>query len=1139
MVSLASRVLCLRLMMIMVKACLYSEEYGVLQPEVAYVEVGHELVFNCSLMKKYVDDGEIIVSEVFFTQNEVAIDSKYRHKIDDYTVQLKIPNASLTENGVYSCKFNTIDQKTKSICYSDAYIGFKPLKVQSFKCIYFYRQKLYCSWTKPINPIPNTQYSLFHYFEGLESEKKPCGNATIDEENNQQSCFWDHNTSHVIPLHTDKYYLILYGQNVFGITDQPFEYSLTSIVSLPPPRKFQFNKGLLQWIAPENVRLDEKLKNILVYKILVIDQNDQIVKVVNYSSHQNDYHNHSNELTRQPLNFFEFYEIHDLKPNTNYTLNITCKVNDPSNENWSKMASIKITTEAEVPFVSPKMINQSFETVRFFGSNRQVTLYWESLPENEQNGPNFEYLVSYSEKSENSWRNNVTKFPNITLILQSDVEYTFKIYSKNFIGLSKNFSSFVLPTKNDILWYNATNVLINMISVFKFDHGRYDINWTSINPTEVKDYTVFWCMAMDGICFTPIHWHSTSRNQFDLIVSNSHDYKFGISYNNYRGQTTGIIWAKCFVNMLSKKVDGINFSISDISATSVLVHWKLACEAQHAIIDKFHIPYCSKPNQCRTAYADKNTNQYLITDLEPHTTYNITVTSPQSIYKATHIRVKTEYGMPSTPEDFTVELIGKDFNLKWISPESSTIVQHYRLEMIGPQSLTSEFKIKTDFCVNQSCHFEIENKKKLKPYTEYSFFLSACNKHCSEKILQVYRTKPSNPGLMLSPTLTVVDEKLRVHLKPPADPNGPIDSYHVKIYEGTKLYLQNRVEGHRSYVDVNFNTCELLKNNKKYYISVKASNIHDNFELSGNYTEKMQIPMYCPSVYNVLFFTIICLVGFFLLFYLILFYSYKIFKSVKQKNDDFALNIAMEDQSFIEQFNHKTNREIIHPSDESESSFLESNSANANLHDSSNSINGTALLSSVELQSTNEPMTPILSNNTKTLDDSYDNDNIDRRSSSHYLSHQHDINKSQCDSKNYIKFTTKNFHSSHPNVSDLNHHDNLEYFWNQDESRRLLNETLSSYIPKEKSKSNQIMDVHTEQQSLTSSSHSSFPKEIDKNTSSLIKRKSQYSLSSRSSSTSSTKQAYVLIPSSNSNSKYLLHSHTTTHLPESYNWNHV
>lgn len=185
----------------------------------------------------------------------------------------------------------------------------------------------------------------------LKSEKKPCGNATIDEENNQQSCFWDHNTSHVIPLHTDKYYLILYGQNVFGITDQPFEYSLTSIVSLPPPRKFQFNKGLLQWIAPENVRLDEKLKNILVYKILVIDQNDQIVKVVNYSSHQNDYHNHSNESTRQPLNFFEFYEIHDLKPNTNYTLNITCKVNDPSNENWSKMASIKITTEAEGLFI--------------------------------------------------------------------------------------------------------------------------------------------------------------------------------------------------------------------------------------------------------------------------------------------------------------------------------------------------------------------------------------------------------------------------------------------------------------------------------------------------------------------------------------------------------------------------------------------------------------------------------------------------------------------------------------------------------------------------------------------------------------------------------------------------------------------
>ena len=42
----------------------------------------------------------------------------------------------------------------------------KPLSTQDFNCIYYYREKMECTWSIPNNPI-HTNYTLFEYTHGM------------------------------------------------------------------------------------------------------------------------------------------------------------------------------------------------------------------------------------------------------------------------------------------------------------------------------------------------------------------------------------------------------------------------------------------------------------------------------------------------------------------------------------------------------------------------------------------------------------------------------------------------------------------------------------------------------------------------------------------------------------------------------------------------------------------------------------------------------------------------------------------------------------------------------------------------------------------------------------------------------------
>ncbi|OTF75645.1 cytokine receptor-like protein, partial [Euroglyphus maynei] len=682
-----------------------------LVPPRAVVELGKELSFNCTIKKELIDNGTINISRVFFAQNEFPIDQRFVTIIDPYTAQLSIKNVSFDDFGDYSCKFNDTHGKTIPICYSDGLVG-----------------------------------------------KKACGNSY--EENNKQYCFW--NTSHDLSLHNDRYYLLLVGNNSLGLNGQSYVYDQASVAKLPPPRikpkSERFFNGLLKWNAPENVLLDEKLKNRIQYKILVIDMYNNTIREIDYNPNEHNKkfnHNNINKKSSMPKNVNVSLEIHDLRPFTPYRFNISCKVDDPNNPNWSDMISVDIWTEPKIPVISPVIVNHSFESVELSKNQRKVVIYWKPIANEEKNGPDFGYFVAYSAEDDDQdyWINQTTSHPNISLTLRSDVDYFFKIYSKNSIGVCNNYSSFVLPATRKILWNNASNVLESKINVFLFPNGSYKMNWTSINESIIKDYTLFWCVAMNGQCLDRVQWKSMHEKHSHLHLPDlpdiHHEYKFGIAYNSGNHQTTGIIWAKCLVNMKTKKIDGIIISISDIKADSVVVKWQLTCEAQLALVDKFEIQYWQNANITRSLseyktkfYQNRDKNQYLLTGLEPGTKYKITVGIP-FLLESNPIEIQTQSGVPPSPQGFSCELIdGTEFVLHWLPPETrattSTDIHRYELEMTGPSLLFKEFQIKhEESCRSgQFCNFTVKNLAgKLRPFSNYSFNLRACNrKHCSTEV---------------------------------------------------------------------------------------------------------------------------------------------------------------------------------------------------------------------------------------------------------------------------------------------------------------------------------------------------------------------------------------------------------------------
>lgn len=271
-----------------------------------------------------------------------------------------------------------------------------------------------------------------------------------------------------------------------------------------------------------------------------------------------------------------------------------------------------------------------------------MTIYWHDINESMKNGPNFGYSLFYAKNSDlKNWTNKSTFYTNYTFENLDNVSYSFRIFSQNSVGRSKNFTTFFLPSSEKLLSTEKS------IRIYSLSNGTYSIKW---NNHQNWNYTVFWCISKFGQCYKEIHWYNTTEAHYKLKLKFGEDYRFGLSVKNASNSISGIAWAEC--QFENNKIKGLDVLTSYMTTpNSITIKWLFNCFAQD--LENVTIKYCQMEN-CKTKKAKASDGEFMLTDLVSETKYEVSLSLPNG--KEHKFEVQTDLQTDKTPL-FTILIV--------------------------------------------------------------------------------------------------------------------------------------------------------------------------------------------------------------------------------------------------------------------------------------------------------------------------------------------------------------------------------------------------------------------------------------------------------------------------------------------------
>ncbi|XP_054162668.1 uncharacterized protein LOC128960575 [Oppia nitens] len=835
------------------EACWGSTHIGVTTPDQQILN-GSRLAIDCSLNNNTIEYDhqiyEVNSSMIAFKFKNEYYSSDSIRLLNTTASRLEVPAATVDDNGMYYCMLN-ISGPTPLICVSQVIVGFKPQPVSDFKCISWHYRKLHCQWTPPYNPI-HTTYSLedrIHASTSLTSYDhltRPCGQ--IPEEN---SCEWRTDTMPPYRSSTLKFNLLLKGQNQFGNYSKLYVIDHYSIIKPSKPQNFVAievtnNRISLTWKAPEYIIYDEDLLEHILYEVQYY-----------WQTPDNEYKSETIILDGIRLSSTQ---LTGLVPYITYNISIRCKTQESmSEEYWSEFSSILVTTKSDVPYLSPELIRQSFQTDKNMEGMRSITLFWKHIPVAYHNGKDFNYTIELSEHENHhkSKDNNLIEkgFDDMIIShntsytfnhMKSDVAYTFKIYAVNSQGVSRNYSMIIVD-RNDMIAHKPLN-----IDAYSLGEGRYEIHWTEprFNSLSgpVVNYTVFWCKTLRPRpfpCEGDINWKHTNSLSIDINETDIHsNYQFAVSANTAT-TTSGMSWAECIVPIDGRLDKLSEVHLKQINSTSISVNWKLACPAQKRVVEEYKIKLCKvddqdmciKSNWLPTV-VDNSAESHVLTGLQPFSKYKITVVSITSEGPSEESDPKYEYTAHDSPEDApsnleVTEITSQSITLKWAPPKLPNGEIHYY------EINCNNFKQKQlpSSCVRNNSQFICSKTlKNLKSYDKYTIQVRACNSDslCSPSTVNLtIRTLVSTPKQMDPPRSEIFNTtSVRISWSPPNEPNGPIDYYILQlIHSDNKTYetiISGKQRHHYMVIDCESYGDESAEYRSQFAVRIRAANRRQN-----------------------------------------------------------------------------------------------------------------------------------------------------------------------------------------------------------------------------------------------------------------------------------------------------------------------
>ncbi|GFT34900.1 phosphatidylinositol phosphatase PTPRQ [Nephila pilipes] len=789
-----------------------SNEYGETTPDYD-LYVGSELVIDCSLKSETPKNIKVPVNSTYLKFKRVRdnqIFQNYTHVIDGLTSQLKIPNADVNDSGIYHCQIVLPDNSSHLVCSTKVYVGFPPQNVSNFKCISRNFDNLTCTWDIEPNNI-RTNYSvqkIFVFQNYFQSCPKP----------NNTYCQWRADTEPPYEILSKNLTFVVHGNNSLGTIENEFKFDHFAIVIPNSPEELNpIDVGkqsfTIQWMPPKMPRIVDKPLLFYQLRLEEIERNLKDAIVI--------------DVGVERYNF----TFDNLIPNFKYNVSVRCRSNHTMEENmWSTIASIMVKTYPDVPYVLPEVNTEAF-LIHNFGNYRNATLYWKPVSKRFFNGENFHYHVEcfQSELSGKTYIGYVTSSAPFVKIghLKNDSSYSFHIYSANKEGVSDDYRSIFIDERNKIAPAPKD------IRAISHELGFYNLTWSNTYLKEVN-FTVFWCAGRKpSNCDEPIQWSDGILKDptFALeVVNASSSFQFAVAAS-YKDQSSGMQWASCIVP--SKAPLGqIPITHIEPSSTTLRVIWKLDCEAQKSVIDRYVITYCREGRNCEDAVAKPDVQSYTLENLHPFSNYSVKLRAFNKENKPSEdvdemYQTTLSAGPADAPHNVTIiSETDSTVQVKWLPPlEPNGVITHYN---IYHNEFMDEMK---DESSCKSCSFLIEN---LKQFTQYDISIEACTGlFCSKKSLPIIvLTDVGVPGRMDPPRIENVNEThIKVSWNMPSNPNGPIDFFDIQWQQEVGNETSNLTVSHNESLSVliEFKCSNLLDGRNSYLFYIRAIN-----EKNGN-----------------------------------------------------------------------------------------------------------------------------------------------------------------------------------------------------------------------------------------------------------------------------------------------------------------
>ncbi|XP_015374599.1 PREDICTED: cytokine receptor-like [Diuraphis noxia] len=596
------------------------------------------------------------------------------------------------------------------VCFNRVYVGYKPAIVRHFACISNNWVSLRCNWNTSENPIKTTYTLLFRLPD--RAGGRIFINCPTDSDIKENTCYWDFNTTPMYRQLYEFYDFRLNGQNVLGNSSTFFNFHHYAHIIPASPKNITViditeSSAMLRWSVGTMTNFSRGLIHKIEYKSQwdsnpkrwhTINTSD--VQCVSLPSNQTNSFMYSMNCQERDNNYYYINVTNLIYPFAHYDFRIYVRSSVARGEDkWSPPGYINLKTKPSIPSKPPRTDIGSFEslTLRIDKSKRNVIIYWQKIDDSEKCGDSFEYRAYYTSTTEQNKTTihysdeiyeNYAKFNE----LSTSISYNFTVYSSNKEGLSIEYSTIYVPSESQRL---EKPLLLTKI-VFD-QRGVFELSWKNVGTTklstadELNYYTLFWCENVNRHpyqCNGYMNWTHVPSSEFrsNVTIFNYKDnnfYQFAISSNRRRLLSNGtnnynkiywnssgmveMVWESCTIqnNLSARKVE--NVWVDLISSTFIGLRWNIDCTDRIGSVGEYQIFYCAvvstnnyicngsmlSKTMSREA-AQKDGGFILLTNLEPYTTYIVSIT------------ISTNYGkgIHSDPLTITTLGLGGDWYLK-------------------------------------------------------------------------------------------------------------------------------------------------------------------------------------------------------------------------------------------------------------------------------------------------------------------------------------------------------------------------------------------------------------------------------------------------------------------------------------------